>query len=137
MTKCHSPFIRGCCLVTGVLLAVGLSNAEGRYSKAAFEKVMEKSYKNVRILVGSLIAEDWKKVESVAQQLVEDGSAMRDLTPKANLEMIDEFHAHADSLTNTASRLLSSAADKDGAASTLALGGLVGVCMDCHSSFRK
>lgn len=124
-------------ILVAVFIVVGLAEAEGRYNKAAFEKVMEKAYKNVRILVGSLIAEDWKTVESVAEELVESGSAMRELTPKVNIEMIDQHHAYADSLSGKATLLASSAADRNRAASAAALGKLIGVCMDCHSTFRK
>ena len=134
----NKRFVLLCLLTVAVcFVAIGLTNAQGRYSKSAFEKVMEDANKNTRILLGSLIAGDWAKIEASAEALAKDGESMRGLTPKIGTDRMVEFQAHADSVAVSAALIVALAPDRDRVRSAAALGDLVGACMDCHAGFRK
>ncbi len=124
-------------LLIGTVALGGLSAAKGRYNKSAFEDVMEASNRNIRVLLGSLIAEDWKKAVSSAETIAEDAARIAKLTPEHRSDRIEEFVEHADSLAIRATRLLETAKEHDHERSSVYLGQIVATCTDCHAIFRK
>jgi cytochrome c556 len=126
--------------VFGALLlvfTVGAATAQGSYNKAAFEKSMEEITKQVRVVLGTLIAQDWAKAQTESTALVNQAKSVHGLTPKVGADRIGEFQAHADSLSARAGRLVIAAKARDGAKATAAFGETVHACMSCHTSFRK
>jgi cytochrome c556 len=124
-------------LVLPMIAIVGVVLSEGRYSRGAFEKTMESSNRNIRVLLGSLIAGDFKKAASTAEELTEEAGEIAQLTPKHSVDRIDEFRAYADSLAVHATRLAKSAKAGDHVRSAGSLGNLVAACTGCHTVFRK
>jgi cytochrome c556 len=119
-----------------VAVAIGFSNAQGTYNKAAFENAMEAAIKNTRLLLNSLIAEDWDKAQSSGQALAKNAQAMRGLTPKTAANRIGEFQAHADSLAAQSARVVAAAKAHDSKLATQGFGQMIQTCSGCHSVFR-
>lgn len=119
--------------MTGVLPAHGA----GAYSQSAFEKVMGDTMKDLRLLLNSLVAEDWAKAQTSTENLTAQAKAMRDLTPKVSADRIGEFQAHADSLTAQGSRVLVAVKAHDSGLAAQGMGRMVETCMVCHSVFRR
>ena len=126
--------------LAALILAVAIrpSAAQGgTYNHAAFEKVMDDAMKNLRVVMGSLIAGDWAKVGAAAEALASDAKTIRGLTPKASPERIGEFQAHADSLASRSARIAAAAKARAQGPAGEGLGEIVQSCMGCHSVFRK
>jgi len=128
------------CLAIVCVLALagaGMAHAAGAYSQSAFEKVMGDTMKDLRLLLNSLVAEDWAKAQSSAQDMTTQAKAMRDLTPKVSVDRIGEFQAQADSLAARGARVLVAVKAHDRGLATAGMGRMVETCMTCHSIFRK
>ncbi|MBD3161276.1 MAG: hypothetical protein GF346_03675 [Candidatus Eisenbacteria bacterium] len=119
------------------VLGAGSAPAQGRYNKAAFEKVMEQANRENRVLLGSLIAANWGRAGSTAETIEELSAEIRTLTPKRNTDRIDHFRATADSLGVWAGRLAAAAEAEDGRQISEAFGKMVGACVHCHATFRE
>ncbi len=110
---------------------------QGGYNKAAFETVMEDATKQMRVLLGTLIGEDWAKAQAGSAAIAEQAKKIHALTPKVGADKIADFQAHADSLEARANRLTAAAKARDAARASALYGATVGTCMDCHRIFRK
>jgi len=113
------------------------SIGQGTYNKSAFENAMDDAMKNLRVLMGSLIAEDWTKAEASAKALAGGAKTIRGLTPKASADRIGEFQARADSLAAQSARVAAAAKAHAPGDAGQGLGQIVQSCMGCHSVFRK
>jgi len=131
------PLARLVVLATTMTLTVGMAGGQSGYNKAAFEKAMEGMIRDLRIVLGALVAEDWEKAASSAASIERQARSVRALTPKANVDRIGEFNANADSLAARAGRLAEAAKAKDPGQAARLLGRTINTCMDCHGTFRK
>jgi cytochrome c556 len=124
-------------VVLALIAAAALALGQGAFNSSAFGKVMDDAVKNLRVVMGSLIAEDWAKAQSAAERLAADAGTIHGLTPKVSPDRIGEFQAHADSLAARSAVVAAAAKahDRDGASQ--GLGRVVQTCMACHSVFRK
>ncbi len=113
------------------------SIGQGTYNHSAFEKAMEDAMKNLRVVMGSLIAGDWAKAEASAEALAGGAKTIRGLTPKASADRIGEFQARADSLAVQSARVAAAAKAHAQDVAGQGLGQIVQSCMGCHSTFRK
>ncbi len=120
-----------------LIVVCGPAYGQGSYNKSAFETVMEDATKQMRVLLGTLIGEDWAKAQAGSASIAEQAKKIHALTPKAGADKIADFQAHADSLEARANRLNAAAKARDGAKAAALYGATVATCMDCHRIFRK
>ncbi len=123
--------------VLAIIAAGALSSGQGASNGSSFGKVMDDAVKNLRVVMGSLIAEDWTKAQSAAETLAADAGTIHGLTPKASPDRIGEFKAQADSLAARSGRVAVAAKARDRDGASQGLGRVVQTCMTCHSVFRK
>lgn len=131
-------FLRLAALAALILAAaVCPSIGQGTYNHAAFEAAMDDAMKDLRVVMGGLVAGDWAKVEASATALANRAKTIKGLTPKSSVDRIGEFQANADSLAARSTRIAVAAKSHSQEAAGEGLGELVQTCMGCHSVFRK
>jgi cytochrome c556 len=120
-----------------LIFTCGTAHAQGVYNKSAFESAMDDAMKSMRVLLGTLIGEDWAKAQTEAASLAATAKKVRALTPKSGADKIGEFQAHADSLEARTNRFAAAAKARDAGKATAVYGQAVSACIDCHKVFRK
>ncbi len=129
--------VRSIWLTAALICAAGAAHGQGVYSNSAFESTMDEMSKNFRLVVSSLIAEDWAKAQTSAAALGATAPKIKSLTPKANADRIGEFHTFADTVNQRITELGTAIKAKDREKSAMALGSTLATCMSCHAIFRK
>lgn len=120
-----------------LVFVCGVAHAQGVYNKSAFESTMDDAMKGLRVILGTLVGEDWAKAQTEAASLAATAKKVHALTPKAGADRIGEFQAHADTLEARANRFAAAAKSRDAAKATTVYGQTVSACIDCHKVFRK